>query len=338
MRTESVPSPTSSPRRDVPRFRVATCPASYDPWTHLDDDHDDLWFAWSDGLRGDTFFARGAVGRWSPSRHQDPFAAAARFVEQSRAHWPHLEVPAVVGGFSFGEASDAWPELGAGLLWQPEECWFQRRELGRAGVVALDGVSSPPRGVTTVPRRSSSLPGASFPERGDYEAGVARAVAEIRRGTLEKVVLARQVEFRAPDEARFDPVQTLHRLRRAYPRSIVFGVGRGQRIAWVGASPETLVAARHGRAQAQAVAGTVDRGEHENRLLRSEKDRHEHELVAEDLLRRLAPLTRDLKRDGPRLVGAGSVAHLVTDIEGSLEGTLLDAVAALHPTPALGGY
>ena len=58
-----------------------------------------------------------------------------------------------------------------------------------------------------------------------YEEAVASAVRRIRAGELEKIVLARDVEVRAP--APHDPAAILGVLREAFSSSYVFAVGRG---------------------------------------------------------------------------------------------------------------
>jgi isochorismate synthase EntC len=71
-----------------------------------------------------------------------------------------------------------------------------------------------------------------------YEEAVARAVQRISAGELEKVVLAREVEVRAPAE--HDPAAIVGLLREAFPSCFVFAVGRGD-ATFVAASPELLV-------------------------------------------------------------------------------------------------
>jgi menaquinone-specific isochorismate synthase len=75
-------------------------------------------------------------------------------------------------------------------------------------------------------------------------------------------------------------------------------------------------------------------------LLRSEKDLREHRLVLESIARRLAQLGMPVDTAArPTLRRLANVQHLATAVSVPLpEGVrLLDALAVLHPTPAVGG-
>jgi isochorismate synthase EntC len=74
--------------------------------------------------------------------------------------------------------------------------------------------------------------------------------------------------------------------------------------------------------------------------LKSEKDRYEHRLVVESILRRLEPLSSQLQLpDEPEVYTLNYIHHLLTPIKAQLhhEIGLLPLVETLHPTPALGG-
>ena len=74
-------------------------------------------------------------------------------------------------------------------------------------------------------------------------------------------------------------------------------------------------------------------------LLRSHKDRHEHQIVVDKIRDRLAPLTDRLDIAPIDLLKLKNIQHLHTPIQGQLkqEAGVLTLVEALHPTPALGG-
>ena len=77
-------------------------------------------------------------------------------------------------------------------------------------------------------------------------------------------------------------------------------------------------------------------------LLGSEKDRHEHTLAVDSLAEALRPLCTSLQVPGtPEVIALRNVSHLCTDIDGTLDpyapATLLELVAAVHPTAAVGG-
>src|SRR5690606_19258866 len=75
-------------------------------------------------------------------------------------------------------------------------------------------------------------------------------------------------------------------------------------------------------------------------LLHSDKNRREQAVVLESIRRRLAPLGLQLEHPGePALLRLANVQHLHTPIKAQLPENLrlLDALAPLHPTPAVGG-
>jgi isochorismate synthase len=177
-----------------------------------------------------------------------------------------------------------------------------------------------------------------------YEEAVARAVARIAAGELEKVVLAREVEVHAPGA--YDVRALLGVLREAFAECFVFAVGRGE-ATLVGASPELLVRREGQRAATVALAGSARRSADPavddhlgERLLRSDKDRAENAIVARRIARALRPHSLWVTAaPEPALVRIANIQHLATPIRAQLAQPL-DAVAlagVLHPTPAVGG-
>jgi isochorismate synthase len=199
----------------------------------------------------------------------------------------------------------------------------------------------------TVRRDAPALEGPrqrEVPDAATWRGTVARAVAAIRGGALEKVVLAREVRARADEP--FDVTAVVRRLRAAYPSCRVFAVWRGDR-AFVGATPERLVRLDGRRVAADVLAGSIGRGatptedaRQGERLRASAKDRAEHAVVRRALREGLAELCDDVTGpEEPALLSVSNVHHLHTPLEARLrEGrTLLELVARLHPTPAVGG-
>jgi isochorismate synthase len=116
----------------------------------------------------------------------------------------------------------------------------------------------------------------------------------------------------------------------------------------VGASPELLVS-RHGRdVRATPLAGSAQRFGDASRdrasgdkLFRSEKEREEHRVVVEDVAHVLGAFSDELDYPHePELLGTANVWHLATPFRGRLHDpgvSVLELVAALHPTPAVCG-
>ena len=197
---------------------------------------------------------------------------------------------------------------------------------------ALDRLASPEHPIVAGPSREVDLE----PSRPDYEAAVASALARIDGDPDRKIVLARQVSL----PGRADPVAILRRLHDLEPSCTLYAVPAGDE-RFVGASPELLVRRRGRSFESFPLAGTVALAEGSaavHRLTLSEKDRREHGLVVQDLIERLRPLCAELVVPAtPSVVVLRSVAHLGTQVLGKGGASALDLLAAIHPTPAVGG-
>lgn len=177
-----------------------------------------------------------------------------------------------------------------------------------------------------------------------WRSTVRDAVAEIRAGRLEKVVLAREVRAAATRE--LDVAETVRQLRYAHPACYVFAYWHGD-SAFVGATPERLVRVDGREVQASSLAGSVRRGAtpaedaaHAHQLFASTKDRSEHEIVRKTLCAGLARFCDDVTAaDMPTLLSLPQVHHLHTAVHARLRAghSILQVVAELHPTPAVGG-
>jgi menaquinone-specific isochorismate synthase len=180
---------------------------------------------------------------------------------------------------------------------------------------------------------------------GGYAIRVAAGVGAIRAGRYRKIVLARARDLRAT--CRFHPLRALSALRGRYPDCYSFSAGNGSGASFIGASPERLLSACGGRLRTEALAGSAPRGRTAPEdaalargLLHSAKDTHEHGLVLESILRRLARAgIADAVAGRPRVRQLPNVQHLCTPVEAQIPtgSELLRIVGELHPTPAVGG-
>ncbi|MCF7686714.1 MAG: isochorismate synthase [Cephaloticoccus sp.] len=174
---------------------------------------------------------------------------------------------------------------------------------------------------------------------------VQRAVGRIGSGEFDKIVLARAKDLVADQP--MHPMQALHGLRQKFPECFAFSMANGRGQSFIGASPERLVRGYGGMLMSEALAGSTRRGKTEiedeqlgRALLHSAKDRHEHQLVLDSILRRLKPLGLQLEyTPEPALRRLANVQHLHTPIKTALPVgvRLLDVISRLHPTPAVGG-
>ena len=211
-----------------------------------------------------------------------------------------------------------------------------------AAVLTVDGVPSP-----RVPEMQGegTPPTVQMEEAGDYRAAVERALGRIAAGEFEKIVLARARDLTAT--APLHPLRVLNGLRQRFPDCYAFSVANGRGQSFIGASPERLVRVSKGVLETEALAGSIRRGAGASEdaalavaLLHAEKDLREHRLVVDAILSRLKHLgVKPEFAAAPGLRRLANVQHLHTPIRAALPENvrLLDAVAALHPTPAVGG-
>jgi menaquinone-specific isochorismate synthase len=163
----------------------------------------------------------------------------------------------------------------------------------------------------------------------------------IRRGDLDKTVLARELRLRTDRPLQVPAV--MDRLAAGFPQAILFLVD-----GFLGASPELLVSRHDDVVRAHPLAGTAARATDPTldqrrvaELLASDKDRWEHRITIEWLLDNLLPFCSYVDAEPePSIVTMANVHHLGTLVEGRLSqpsASVLELVAALHPTPAVGG-
>jgi isochorismate synthase len=262
------------------------------------------------------------------------------------------DLPIVVG-FAFdpdGPSGPDWEGFPSALAVVPEVAVVRTSGRSRLIVTVPAGADSrlPLRLLGTlraVPRASSrdAVHGVEArPGPGDWQDLVRDTVEVIGSGALTKVVLARTVIVRSASP--LVPFDLVARLRDRYPSCRLFGWQEGG-AAFIGASPELLVA-RHGSAyRVEPLAGSARRGvdaEEDRRLgdelLASAKDRAEHAIVVDDALARLSPLADEIiQPPQPLLQRLATVQHLATPITGRTGARLLALADVLHPTPAVGG-
>ncbi|MFB3133619.1 MAG: isochorismate synthase MenF [Rhodothermales bacterium] len=172
------------------------------------------------------------------------------------------------------------------------------------------------------------------------------ALAAFTNTPLDKVVFAREASFGFSED--LDPVALLENLKAGTPDCFHFFFQPEEGVAFVGASPERLFRRQGRLIDSEAVAGTRPRGASASddarlleELLRSDKDRREHEYVRISMREELAPLAEEFYLDAePSEMKLASGRHLVSRVRATLRDgvTSLDVLKALHPTPAVGGY
>jgi menaquinone-specific isochorismate synthase len=175
----------------------------------------------------------------------------------------------------------------------------------------------------------------STPSKEEWIKIVKKALQEIEKNRLEKVVLARRLEIEC--EACIDPLAIAFAL--SHPEHIVFLIQMAPHIAFLGATPETLFYRKNRVIHCDALAGT--RPHHrQTELWMSEKDIREFQIVEKQIIQDLSPLCAHPPIASPATVRlASNVSHLFSNITGHLNENITDEqlIATLHPTPAVGG-
>ncbi len=170
-----------------------------------------------------------------------------------------------------------------------------------------------------------------------YRPALIRGIELVNEGILEKLVLAvrQSIWLRKP----LDPLAILSRLRHQQPDTCRFLWQRSYKESFFGASPERLLSIQDGFLRSDALAGTASKEDDGEELLKSEKDRREHELVVASIVNQLLGKGISPKMPKrPRLARYGQLVHLHTPISGLTKGqTPLSLADALHPTPAVAG-
>ena len=246
--------------------------------------------------------------------------------------------PVAFGSFSFSPDSPA----GASLV-VPEVLVGQRGSrwwLTTIGVnshlpaTLTPSVASPPVAPKDVTFADGALSGAQ------WSTVVARAVARINDGAMDKMVLARDLAVDAGSA--IDARWLLRRLAERYDNTWVFAVD-----GLVGATPELLVRLEKGLVTSRVLAGTIRRTGDDERdlalaasLARSSKDLEEHEYAVRSVAEALAPHCSSINvPESPFVLHLSNVMHLATDVAGVLtdHSTSLALAASLHPSAAVCG-
>lgn len=303
--------------------------------------------------RGDGLVAWGELARIDTS-------GPTRFAD-AEARWRALTAHAVVrdevgvpgtGPLAFGSFAFADDSPAGGSLVVPRVVVGRRGDVawvttidagtvgGAPGAALLPGPQR--RGAATPPGPVTYADGGLDADR--WQDAVAQAVARIRGGQLDKVVLAREVIATTTEP--LDPRWVLHRLAADYGSCWTFAVD-----GLLGATPELLVRSERGLVTSRVLAGTIRRtGDDEADLARaailahSSKDLEEHEYAVESLTRALEPFCSSTNvPETPFVLHLPNVLHLATDVTAVLTVTGKDAPSsltlaeALHPTAAVAG-
>ena len=182
----------------------------------------------------------------------------------------------------------------------------------------------------------------SLPDN-DWKDRVAGAVARIKSGELDKVVLARDLV--ATSSKPISIRALIKNLEAKYPSTWVYQVQ-----GLVGATPELLVRLSKSLVTSRILAGTIRMTGNESQdlalaasLAKSSKDLEEHEYAVRSVADALAPYCSSTNvPDSPFVLHLANVMHLATDVTGVINESaipvdIFTVISSLHPSAAVCG-
>jgi menaquinone-specific isochorismate synthase len=177
----------------------------------------------------------------------------------------------------------------------------------------------------------------------EWKKRVGQAIEKIESGSVEKVVLAR--DLIATADADIDARLILRSLAENYPATWVFSVA-----GLIGATPELLLRLSRGMVTSRVLAGTIPKTGDDSKdlalagsLARSSKDLEEHEFAVRSVAEALEPFCSSTNvPDAPFVLHLANVMHLATDVTGALIESKKDIdvfslLKSLHPSAAVCG-
>jgi isochorismate synthase len=169
-------------------------------------------------------------------------------------------------------------------------------------------------------------------------------VAEIQKGTLQKVVPSRKKIIDLPES--FDIVQAFQNLCDRYPHALISFVSSPQTGSWLGATPEVLVTVENKTIfRTVALAGTQPYHEGVNlkAVAWTQKEIEEQALVERYIISCFKKIrVREYDEQGPKTVVAGNLLHLKSDFTVDMKEINFPQLGSvmlqlLHPTSAVCG-
>ncbi|MDW5289586.1 chorismate-binding protein [Formosa sp. PL04] len=173
-------------------------------------------------------------------------------------------------------------------------------------------------------------------QKSEYIRTIEKALSEIEKTDLKKVVLSRP-DYVSKDN--LDVFEVFKRLLSTYKTAFVYCWYHPKIGLWLGATPETLLKTEGQRMSTMALAGTqVYKGSTD--VSWGTKEQEEQQFVTDYIVSNLDAEVEHVSTSERRTVRAGGLLHLQTQISARLSkdySGLLQIVRALHPTPAVCG-
>lgn len=162
---------------------------------------------------------------------------------------------------------------------------------------------------------------------------VEQGIEAILNGEFEKVVLSRKEALAIGVNK---PIDLFVKLLNTYTNAFVYLWYHPKVGCWLGATPEVLLKVHGNRFKTMALAGTQV---YSDTIEWGEKEQEEQRLVTQFIEECLSSENITFKSNKPYTARAGNLAHIRTDIEGTIDTDirLTKLLQLLHPTPAVCG-
>lgn len=170
----------------------------------------------------------------------------------------------------------------------------------------------------------------------DYLNCLAKAIDEVGKDSLSKVVISRKQNIESDHKMFADG---LNALAKANPSTFVYCLFSPLHGIWFGASPEILVEEKQDVFHTMSLAGTI---KSETDIALSDwkqKELDEHEFVSAYLREKLSLNSIEFKEGALGISRSGNIHHLIRHytISKTNSHSLLSLSSLLHPTPAVCG-
>lgn len=261
---------------------------------------------------------------------------------------PSALAPLLVGGLAFDEQQPQWRGFPAVHLFVPQLLWQRQGQQWQLLLAIAPAEAGQQQAAHCLAQlnRDDHLPHwphlgleqSTTPDQQQWQQWVEQSLTNTQ---LAKVVLARHSQVQLQQDA--NPWVLLNQWQQAEPDSSPFAIAFDAQRSFIGCSPERLFARQQRQLASEALAGTIARAVDGSiscrALTEDDKIQLENQLVAQDIISRLAPLADSWQVGSDEIRQQAAVAHLRRPIHAQLQAGVSDfaLLRALHPTPAVGG-
>ncbi|PIT13766.1 isochorismate synthase [Snodgrassella alvi] len=183
-------------------------------------------------------------------------------------------------------------------------------------------------------------------ERQTFEHSVQLALNAIENDKIQKIVLSQATEFEFNQQ--HNPEHLFNTLVKQNPEAYNFLIPIEENQYIFGASPELLLSRQHQQIRSNPLAGsrprsgcTEQNSQSKTDLYQSAKDRHEHQLVIDNIRQKLSSYCSQFSTsETPDILTTSTMFHLSSVFQGQLKNNApnaLNLALHLHPTPAVCG-